>query len=189
MKNNLHITIYIRNNQILQRRKDLNMSQVEFAKVAGIGIGSFQALENCLESPLDKSGNWTEQAMKLCNFFCEEPEVIFSEDVVSLKKNKIVAAINANTLIAAAQEKMLLEAGVQKLENAEVYSSVKNALLTLTPREEKVVRMRFGIGEESSHSFEEVGQEFNVNHRRIQQIELKALRKLRHPDNKKLFDT
>ncbi|NLV24589.1 MAG: RNA polymerase sigma factor RpoD [Deltaproteobacteria bacterium] len=52
---------------------------------------------------------------------------------------------------------------------------------TLTPREEKVLRMRFGIGEKSDHTLEEVGQDFLVTRERIRQIEAKALRKLRHP--------
>ncbi len=54
-------------------------------------------------------------------------------------------------------------------------------LNTLTPREEKVLRMRFGIGEKSDHTLEEVGQDFAVTRERIRQIEAKALRKLRHP--------
>ncbi len=57
----------------------------------------------------------------------------------------------------------------------------RQVLQTLTPREEKVLRMRFGIGEESDHTLEEVGQDFNVTRERIRQIEAKALRKLRHP--------
>jgi RNA polymerase primary sigma factor len=58
-------------------------------------------------------------------------------------------------------------------------------LSTLTPREEKVLRMRFGIGEKSDHTLEEVGQDFNVTRERIRQIEAKALRKLRHPSRSK----
>ena len=57
----------------------------------------------------------------------------------------------------------------------------RRVLSTLTPREEKVLRMRFGIGEESDHTLEEVGQDFDVTRERIRQIEAKALRKLRHP--------
>ncbi|WP_321369470.1 RNA polymerase sigma factor RpoD [uncultured Desulfuromusa sp.] len=56
---------------------------------------------------------------------------------------------------------------------------------SLTPREEKVLRMRFGIGEKSDHTLEEVGQDFNVTRERIRQIEAKALRKLRHPSRAK----
>ncbi|WP_028314369.1 RNA polymerase sigma factor RpoD [Desulfatibacillum aliphaticivorans] len=57
----------------------------------------------------------------------------------------------------------------------------RKVLATLTPREEKVLRMRFGIGEKADHTLEEVGKDFSVTRERIRQIEAKALRKLRHP--------
>ena len=63
----------------------------------------------------------------------------------------------------------------------------RKVLSTLTPREEKVLRMRFGIGEKSDHTLEEVGQDFFVTRERIRQIEAKALRKLRHPSRAKLL--
>ena len=61
----------------------------------------------------------------------------------------------------------------------------RKVLATLTPREEKVLRMRFGIGEKSDHTLEEVGQDFEVTRERIRQIEAKALRKLQHPSRSK----
>jgi RNA polymerase primary sigma factor len=61
----------------------------------------------------------------------------------------------------------------------------RKVLGTLTPREEKVLRMRFGIGERSDHTLEEVGKEFVVTRERIRQIEAKALRKLQHPSRNK----
>ncbi len=61
----------------------------------------------------------------------------------------------------------------------------QRVLATLTPREEKVLRMRFGIGEKSDHTLEEVGRNFSVTRERIRQIEAKALRKLRHPSRAK----
>lgn len=65
----------------------------------------------------------------------------------------------------------------------------RKILATLTPREEKVLRMRFGIGEKSDHTLEEVGQDFDVTRERIRQIEAKALRKLRHPSRAKKLKT
>ncbi len=62
---------------------------------------------------------------------------------------------------------------------------INNVLQTLTPREEKVLRKRFGIGESTDHTLEEVGQDFEVTRERIRQIEAKALRKLRHPSRSK----
>lgn len=60
-------------------------------------------------------------------------------------------------------------------------------LATLTPREERVLRMRFGIGMNTDHTLEEVGQQFNVTRERIRQIEAKALRKLKHPSRSKVL--
>ncbi len=65
----------------------------------------------------------------------------------------------------------------------------RKILATLTPREEKVLRMRFGIGEKSDHTLEEVGKDFTVTRERIRQIEAKALRKLRHPTRSKKLKT
>jgi RNA polymerase primary sigma factor len=62
---------------------------------------------------------------------------------------------------------------------------VQKVLSTLTPREERVLRMRFGIGERYDHTLEEVGQDFSVTRERIRQIEAKSLRKLRHPSRSK----
>jgi len=62
---------------------------------------------------------------------------------------------------------------------------LQKVLSTLTPREEKVLRMRFGIGEKYDHTLEEVGQDFSVTRERIRQIEAKSLRKLRHPSRSK----
>ncbi len=61
----------------------------------------------------------------------------------------------------------------------------RKVLATLTPREEQVLRLRFGIGEKSDHTLEEVGHKFAVTRERIRQIEAKALRKLRHPSRSK----
>jgi RNA polymerase primary sigma factor len=59
--------------------------------------------------------------------------------------------------------------------------ATQNMLETLTPREAKVLRMRFGIDMNTDHTLEEVGKQFDVTRERIRQIEAKALRKLRHP--------
>ena len=65
--------------------------------------------------------------------------------------------------------------------NLNLREQTENVLRTLTPREERVIKMRFGVGDGSEHTLEEVGQDFAVTRERIRQIEAKALRKLRHP--------
>ena len=75
------------------------------------------------------------------------------------------------------------------VENLNLQEQTRRVLATLTPREEKVLRMRFGIGERSDHTLEEVGKNFDVTRERIRQIEAKALRKLRHPSRLKKLKT
>ena len=85
-----------------------------------------------------------------------------------IKDDKAVSPVDAVTM-AALEEK------------------VRKSLACLAPREEKVIRMRFGIGERSDHTLEEVGQQFGVTRERIRQIEAKALRKLRHATRAKIL--
>ncbi len=73
------------------------------------------------------------------------------------------------------------------LENSEASSRIEEVLSSLTEREEKIIRMRFGIGVGSEHTLEEVGKFFNLTRERIRQIEIKALKKLRHPARSKLL--
>jgi RNA polymerase primary sigma factor len=70
-----------------------------------------------------------------------------------------------------------LDAAIQ----ANLREATTRVLSSLTPREERVLRMRFGIGVNTDHTLEEVGQQFNAACERIRQIEAKALRKLKHP--------
>ena len=81
-----------------------------------------------------------------------------------------------------------IESPSEVLSRTDEQEEVRKVLKTLTPREEKVIRMRFGIGERSDHTLEEVGQDFAVTRERIRQIEATALRKLRHPSRFKRLE-
>src|SRR5262249_268747 len=72
---------------------------------------------------------------------------------------------------------LLIDAAIQ----SNLRETTTRVLASLTPREERILRMRFGIGMNKDHTLEEVGQQFSVTRERIRQIEAKALRKLKHP--------
>ncbi len=74
---------------------------------------------------------------------------------------------------------------VDAVMHTNLREQTQSVLKSLTPREEKVLKMRFGVGGGSEHTLEEVGQNFTVTRERIRQIESKALRKLRHPSRSK----
>jgi len=78
-------------------------------------------------------------------------------------------------------------APAEEVVNTKLGEQIASVLADLTPREEQVLRKRFGIGEKSDHTLEEVGKLFNVTRERIRQIEAKALRKLRHPVRSQLL--
>lgn len=68
-----------------------------------------------------------------------------------------------------------------------VAGRIATILSTLTPREEAILRKRFGIGDDKTYTLEELGQEFGITRERIRQIEAKALQKLRHPSRRKII--
>lgn len=76
---------------------------------------------------------------------------------------------------------------VSEAERTELSEHIQRILKTLTPKEEKVIKMRFGIGEDRDHTLEEVGRYLSITRERVRQIETKALRKLKHPSRLRLL--
>ncbi|MBX2803825.1 MAG: sigma-70 family RNA polymerase sigma factor [Myxococcales bacterium] len=76
----------------------------------------------------------------------------------------------------------------ERMDDADLKDQIDDVLASLAPREEKVIRMRFGIGEPTNYSLEEIGVRFALTRERIRQIEIKALRKLRHAKRRKQLD-
>ena len=103
--------------------------------------------------------------------------------------------ISLDTPIGEDQEDFLADfiedqktvSAMEAMTNMDLSRRARAVLSTLTPREEKVLRMRLGIDEEGEHTLEEVGETFSVTRERIRQIETKALRKLRHPSRSRML--
>ncbi len=92
---------------------------------------------------------------------------------------------------ASQMSDLIEDASAVNPQDAILYNNLaegtRRVLATLAPREEQVLKMRFGIGERSNHTLEEVGRDFEVTRERIRQIEAKALRKLRHPSRSRML--
>tara|TARA_A100001015_G_C14436700_1_gene498859 strand:- start:46 stop:480 length:435 start_codon:yes stop_codon:yes gene_type:complete len=125
-----------------------------------------EELGKFLEMPLDK----VRKVMKIAKEPVSLETPIGDEDDTNL--GDFIQDVNAIIPLDAAINTNLREATTKILSS-------------LTAREERVLRMRFGIGMNSDHTLEEVGQQFSVTRERIRQIEAKALRKLKHPSRSK----
>jgi RNA polymerase primary sigma factor len=117
--------------------------------------------------------------------------------VDSVRKTKKIAQqpVSFETPIGEDEEThlgdLVEDKGVVSPSDAAIHLNLKeqmaSMLRTLTPREERIIKMRFGLDDGSEHTLEEVGQVFDVTRERIRQIEAKALRKLRHPSRSRRF--
>jgi len=94
----------------------------------------------------------------------------------------------SDSTVAEFIENPQAEAPSSSIEEAVLREQIEDALCTLSPREETVIRMRFGIGEPCCYSLEEIGSRFHLTRERIRQIEIKALRKLRHAKRRRDLD-
>ena len=114
-----------------------------------------------------------------------EKAIKFLEDVLvaDLNVSKAYEEIADNFLSLKEFDKAIL--ALEQAIKSNLGEATTKILSTLTPREERVLRMRFGVGMNTDHTLEEVGLQFSVTRERIRQIEAKALRKLKHPSRSK----
>lgn len=146
---------------------------------------------------IDKDDLFQEAMVKLMEAgsgFTGNSEASFTRFAKKYIREHIEALISSyspeGTLVSADNPNLQIEdkriaSPLETVIKANLSEQTEKILSSLTPREEKVLRMRFGMGEASNHMSEEVGQDFEVTRERIRQIEAKALRKLRHPSREK----
>jgi RNA polymerase sigma factor (sigma-70 family) len=184
----LELTFTLRNNRLKERRAALGMTRRALAQAVGVEPAVYGALEALKRSPYCKSGAWTVAATRLATYFRTVEEELFPAGVLHVKKHEVVRTIDEadiGNLLTDHQQQMRLLPDAQ-LEEVEMKEDVHKALETLSNREEKILRMRFGIGEkDGDHTLEEVAKDFEVSRDRIRQIEARALRKLHHPSRSK----
>jgi RNA polymerase sigma factor (sigma-70 family) len=191
--NDYRVKITIRNDRILSKIEELGFPSVmKFCEHTGMAYTSTNDIISGKVPPIcegKRAGELREIVklllenldMTLEEAFTEKQLKGFSKNTyeVKVKENQLLQMINP----AKNQEVKVIEQDV-KSSLSEIFSKY------LTPREEKVLRMRFGIGLDTDHTYEEVGLEFCVSRERVRQIEQRALRKMQHPNIKqKLLTT
>lgn len=187
----IRLEIKIRNNLILRKMEEKGIETVvelwRQMKAASLSVprGDIDGLINMTKSARLGNRNqnaWSKAALSLSDFFNCMPEELFSEPQQHRKitKNRITAELAYTDLQRLDTEATALLPDAAYDHNA-LPKVIARVLATLTPREERVLRLRFGIGDDNDLTLEEIGEQFNVTRERIRNIEAKALRKLKHP--------
>lgn len=179
-----HVTVRAKNNLLLSRRKEYGFTMQKMAVAIGVPLYIYSAYENMQRSPLGKDGIILPHAQAVLNFFDLPFEELWPEEVLKIKHSKAVLELDAIEI-----KQMLYDRRPalpdKVLEKRDTQRAIRKVLSTLTPREEKILRMRYGLDGRGGKTLEEVGEDFEVAPERIRQIECKGLRKLRHPSKSK----
>jgi len=128
-----------------------------------------------------KAGQLSPYALEICRRLGFSPEDLFPVGLYRLNIPALFSLDIPTIRPLSEASALMLPSPEDSAIREELPSTIAEILATLTPREEKVIRMRFGLDDGVSRTLEEIGDYFAVNRERIRQIEWKALRKLRHP--------
>lgn len=182
------IDLKVRNNLILNEIEKAGYANVaQFCKAANMNQSQIGNFINFKTSPLGKNGEIIPTAQSLCDFLGVLPEDLWTPEQLTfvLPTNKSHFSMNHREMVLtlARHTGELLEAPSPEdgLENEDRHRIVAEALDSLTPKEAKVLRLRFGIDTHSDYTLDEVGATLDVCRERIRQIEVKAIRKLKNP--------
>jgi len=178
--NDYRVKITIRNERLLAAMEGMGYKSVaEFSRNQGLNGIKVREIFSGKIPPLDREGNPKELTKEILEILNLTIEKAFTEkQLKGFKKHTFEVKIEEEKLLQIISPAKNQEI---KVIEQEVKSKLSEILSTLTPREEKILRMRFGIGMDTDHTLEEVGRKFFVTRERIREIEGKALRKLKHP--------
>jgi RNA polymerase sigma factor (sigma-70 family) len=188
--NEYRIKVTVRNNLILNAIESAGYKNVsDFCRAVGLPKTALTELIAMRKPPLNQSGEFSEHAKALMDELCVAPTDLWTSEqlTLKLKRNTAQRDVSSEGMRAAlgmhAEEMLELmkpDDPDEAVLKHEMVSVVKEQLESLSPRAALILRMRFGIGCEE-HTFEEIGEKFDLTRERVRQIEAKALRHLKHP--------
>jgi RNA polymerase sigma factor (sigma-70 family) len=159
----------------------------ECCREIGCPESTFGKFLNLKENPRLANGTFRSTAVRIANYFRMLPEDLFPTTLYALtlpdRVERTFESERVMLSLQCAEARQLPDATSldQKLFSEELEEKVDDVLDTLTPREEKVIKMRFGLEDGHEYTLDEIGEAFAICGQRVRQIEQKALNKLRHP--------
>jgi RNA polymerase sigma factor (sigma-70 family) len=183
-----NVKVTVRNNLILQTIRNQGYTNLnKFAKECNVSITGLYGLVNLKEAPLTVGGEFSQAAKELMEALGACPVELWTDEQLTmrLKSNRVERELSKEGLQIALQSNARSLIGLdypeQEIAEADSVRVISNKLDSLTPREAKILRLRFGFDGGGGRTLEEVGKIFKVTSEQIRHIEAKALRKLRHP--------
>jgi RNA polymerase sigma factor (sigma-70 family) len=180
--NEYRIDIKVRNNLILSKIEENGYKSIpDFCKKNDINMYTLYLIINMKCELFRKNGEWISTIIKAAECLNCFPEDFFTETQLHaiLKTNKKTILTNEAEMkfLLNNSQKLLEDIVDDNRKDKEIHKSIE----LLTPREQKVINMRFGIEDGIEHDLKEIGEILSVSGQRVRQIEAKALRKMRHP--------
>jgi RNA polymerase sigma factor (sigma-70 family) len=153
----------------------------DLARATGIAYPTLVGYVSFKTAPYTQAGDLRPAALKVCEVLLATPEELWPPQHLETPMRKNMMRFE----LSAADLQCLLDTNVESPEALMLASGqdalIESALSSLTPKEERIIRLRYGIADEKEHTADEVAELFGVSRNRIYQLEHRALRKLRHP--------
>jgi RNA polymerase sigma factor (sigma-70 family) len=196
MNKEYKIKVSVKNNLILKAIAAAGYKNVnEFAKFNDLNANSITSLIRFSQSVYLKNGEISKAAQTLLDALDLMLEDLWTPEQLNLKidKNYVERELEQSELNMLTHEMKFLPSAESEFESKEfkkfINSLLNDSIITLTEKEQKVLKMRFGLDGNEEHTLESISQKMSVTRERIRQIESKALRKMRHPSkSNKILD-
>ncbi len=186
------VEVRVRNNLILTAMLENGISNIaELCRRMGSGRqqGLVGLIVNLKLSPRNGRGEWRPVVLRMVEVLHRLPEDLFTaeQEEMKLKSNRGSFEVSFEEVRGLLVNRSGGHSPEAIMSARQLHSAVEKVLNTLTPQEERVLRLRFGLGVVEEHTLEEVAEQFEVSRERIRNIEASALRKLRYPSRSKLL--
>lgn len=178
----LELTMRVRNNRLKARRLGLGMTQPELAEAAGTSFGSYHQLECLKISPKTRDGEWRKPVKAIADFFRVMPEDLFPESIEGITCPVVTRTLDGHELQAlmSTDQQRRIDSASGKHDLLELTDGIGKAMALLSPREQRILAMRFGLNGKPSMYFTEIAADFEISTERVRQIIDGALEKLKN---------